>query len=331
MGRLGYRTPDKNYGYTPQEIIETAQLAERHGYDSLWYPEWHGRDAFVALAELAHHTDTIRLGTGITPVFARVPAQIAMAAATLDEMSGGRVNLGIGASSPDTVEHWYGIPYERPLRRVRETIEIVRLAHQNERVSYDGDLFTLSNYPHFYDTVQDEIPIYNAAIGEKNIELTGRFADGWLPVNIPMDRFPDLIDDLHDAARAAGRDPEALTVAPYIWACVAEDRDLARRKARVGIAFYIGAMAYYRHVFTDFGYGDAVEAIHEAWRAGDPEAALDRVPDDLLDAVAIAGTPEEGRERLREYRDLGVDLPIIYPPRIEKELIDTTLVELSSY
>lgn len=329
MPSLGLRLPDSHWGYSLDDTLEVAQLAEGLDYHSLWYPEESERDVFMVLARLAAETDSIRLGPGITPVFARVPTQIAMAAATLDEFSDGRAILGLGASSNITVEEWYGVAFDRPLRRIRETIDIVRRSYANERVNYDGELFTISEYPRSFEPVQDQLPIFNAAMGEQNRKLTGEYADGWLPVVTPFEKLSEYIDEVRDAAAGAGRDPAAVTIAPYIISCVSEDRTEARRHASEFLAFYVGGMDYYSHIFREFGFAEEVAAIRTAWQSDGPSAAGEKVTAVLLDSVAIAGTPGEARERLREYRDVGVDLPIVYPPKAPPDMIDRTIVELA--
>lgn len=331
MSDLGLRLPDKSYGYSLDDTVGLAQTAEDRGYHSVWYPEANRRDVFMVLGQIARETESIRLAPGITPVYARVPVQLAMAAATLDEVSDGRAMVGLGASSDITVENWYGIDYDRPLRHLRETIEIVNLAVSENRVDYDGDIFQVNNYPSGVESVQDSIPLYNAALGETNRKLTGEFADGWLPVNVPFEKLPAFIEDIQEAAADAGRDPDEITIAPYIISCVSEDRERARNQVRGLLAYYIGAMDYYAGVFRRFGFEDQVDHIRDAWQDGDRDIARERISDSLLDSVAIGGTPEEGRERLQEYREQGVDIPVVYPPQAPQDLIETTVTELGSF
>lgn len=329
MSKLGLRLPDSAYGYSLADVIRTATLAEDCGYHSVWYPEGNGRDVFVVLGHLATHTDSIRLASGITPVFARVPTQLAMGVGTLDELSDGRAMVGLGASSKITVEQWHGVEFERPLRRIRETIEILDLAMANDRVDYDGDLFHIDDYPRKFEPVQSHVPVFNAALGQSNRRLTGEFADGWLPVNVPFHKFEAFLSDVHDGARKRDRDPDDITIAPYVFTAVSEDRERARDAVRAGLAYYAGAMDYYGKVFTDWGYGDDVDRCREAWQDGDYDAAADALSDEFVDDLAIAGTPEEGRERIAEYRDLGVDMPVLYPPKTDEDLIEGTIEALA--
>lgn len=331
MASIGLRLPDETYSYGIADIVDVAQLAEDRGYDSVWVAELQGPNGFMVLGQIAAATSNVGLGTGIVNVYSRTPALIAMSVATLDEISDGRTILGLAASSKQTIEEWHGMGFDRPLRRVRETIEIVDRAMENRRVDYEGDVYTVDNYPRSFRTVRDEVPIFNAALGETNRRLTGEFADGWLPVHVPRGTFEAYVTEVENAATDAGRDPDDVTIAPYIVACVHEDRELARDRVRGLLSFYAGAIAYYRQVFCRYGFEREVGAIHEAWAAGDREQAAARVTDEMLDELAIGGTPDEGRERLREYRDLGADVPIIYPPNASRETIETTITELADY
>lgn len=330
MSRIGLRLPTEEHGYSASDLVRTGAKADDLGYHSLWVPENQGRDAFMCLARLASVTDTARLGTGIVCVYARTPAMTAMSAATLDELSGGRAMVGIGASSRETVEAWHGKTYSRPLRHVRETIEIVRAAFADDRVSYDGDLYDLTDYPTMFDTVQDTVPIYNAALGETNRRLTGEFADGWLPVHLPFSDLSKQIEEIRGHAAAAGRDPEELTVAPYILACVSEDGETARKRVGELLGFYIGAMDYYAGIFTEMGHEELVDSVRSAYGEGGREAAAERLRETtLVDDVAIAGTPDEARDRLQGYLERGVDVPIVYPPPASREVIESTIEALA--
>lgn len=330
MRPIGLRLPTEEHGYTASDVVETATRADELGYHSVWMPENQGRDAFMCLARIAAVTADVRLGTGIVCVYARTPAMTAMSAATLDEMSDGRAILGLGASSRETVEEWHGTPFDRPLRHVRETIEIVRAAFRDDRVTYDGELYRLTDYPTMFEPVQDTVPIYNAALGATNRRLTGEFADGWLPVHVPVEELADRIAEIRGYAADAGRKPDDVTIAPYVLACVSEDGTTARRRVSELLAFYIGAMDYYAGVFTDLGYGEVVDDVQAAYANDGRTAAAERVSDtDLVDNVTIAGRPEEARSQLQAYYDQGVDVPIVYPPVAASEVVESTIEALA--
>ena len=164
------------------DLISIAQLAERLGYHTLWTGESWGRDAFIVLTMIACHTKTLRLGTGMVPVFSRTPALIAQSIASLDQISNGRATLGLGTSGRLVVEQWHGLPYHRPLARTREYIEIIRQALSGQAVNYEGQFFRLGRFRLGASPVQANVPVYLASLGPKNLELTGQLADGWLPI-----------------------------------------------------------------------------------------------------------------------------------------------------
>lgn len=316
MTRVGLRIPNEIGGrYSMPAVEALAERADELGYDSLWVPESAARNSFMVLGRLASVTDDVRLGTGIVNVFSRSPALIAMSVATLSELSDGRAMLGIGASSRAAIEEWHAMAFDRPLRRIRETIEIVRQALEDDRVDYHGEIFDVDDYPTRLGPPGQTIPIYNAALGETNRRLTAEYADGWLPIHVPRRDFPTYIEEMRVVAAGSGRNPDELTIAPYIVSCVsATDPDGARERVREVIAFYVGAMEYYAGVFRRFGFETEVENITSAWENSDREAARAAVTDSLLDDVAIAGSPEAGRRRLAAYREAGVDVPIVALP-----------------
>jgi len=329
MNRLGLRVPNEIGGhYSMDAVVDLASRADGLGYESVWVPESAARNSLMVLSRLATVTDSVRLGTGIVNVFSRSPALLAMSAATLDEFSDGRAMLGIGASSRPLIENWHAMEFDRPLRRIRETIEIVDAALSDPRVDYDGKVFRVDDYPNRLETVDGDVPIYNAALGPRNRELTGRFADGWLPIHLPLPTVSKQIAGVREAAADADRDPERVTVAPYIVTCAsADDPEGAREVVSGVLAFYIGAMEYYAGVFRRFGYEETVDRIVDAWAEDDRGGASETVAEGLLDEVAIAGTPDYARRRLREYRDAGVDVPIVALPAAAPRKLAVSTVE----
>lgn len=174
MARIGLTLP-RSEDLPRQEIVEVVQQAEALGYDSVWVGESWGRDGFTWLTQLACHTTRIKLATGITTVFSRAPALIAQTVAALDEISAGRVILGLGTSGPLVIENWHGLPFERPLRRTREYIEIIRLILSGERVNYQGEIFQLKGFRLPFAPVRSRVPIYVASLGPQNLRLTGNW------------------------------------------------------------------------------------------------------------------------------------------------------------
>ncbi|MEZ4547320.1 MAG: LLM class flavin-dependent oxidoreductase [Thermodesulfobacteriota bacterium] len=183
----------------PGELVEFARLAEGLGYHSIWVPEMWGRDAFSILGLLAANTTRIKLATGIVPVFSRAPSVIAQTIATLDEISGGRMILGLGTSGPAVIENWHGMKFKKPLQRTREYVEIIRMILSGGKVDYDGEIFKLKGFRLQFSPPRPDIPILVAAIGPKNIRLTGEVADGWIPFLLPREGINEAGKSLRSA------------------------------------------------------------------------------------------------------------------------------------
>ncbi|HWT25211.1 MAG TPA: LLM class flavin-dependent oxidoreductase, partial [Solirubrobacteraceae bacterium] len=240
-------------GYWPwfslEEQVSLAVLADQAGLDSVWISEAWGQDAVSMLGLLAGRTERIALGSGLMQIPARQPAAAAMAAASLDVLSGGRFRLGLGVSGPQVSEGWYGVPFRRPLRRTREYVEIVRLALRRRTVRYDGEEWTLPlpggsgrALKLLASPVQERIPVYLGAIGPRAIEQTGEIADGWLPFMFDPSAPDTLLDPLRRGLARAGRAREDIDVAPCVPFAVAADLGAARDAVRPWLAFYLGAM-----------------------------------------------------------------------------------------
>jgi F420-dependent oxidoreductase-like protein len=297
------------------EIAEFARAAEGHGYDALFVPEAWGRDAFVTLGALARVTDRIALGTGIVNVYSRTPALLAMAAITLDELSGGRAILGLGTSGQRVIEGWHGVPMTRPLRRLRETTEAVRAIVSGSRRGYTGE--TLSVAPGFAVGLarpRERIPIYHASLAPRAMRQCAEVADGWLPYFASPDTLRKDVAVIEGVLREGARDRASFTVAPFVPALVSNDAN-ARAVLKRHLAFYIGGMGrFYREAVTRHGFGTAVETIVRHWDARERDAAAAAVTDELLDAFAIVGDADRCRARIAEYRAAGADLPVIAIP-----------------
>lgn len=297
-----------------RDDLDLVRRAEELGYESVWAAEGQGRTAFGKLERWATATDRIGLATGIVNVYSRTPATLAQAAATLDVHSDGRAILGFGVAHPGVVEGFHGIPFERPLPRFAEYVELVRRYLRGDQDSFDGEFYTpeRTRFWDAFDTVRAEIPIYNAALGPANVRLTGELCDGWLPNLYPLDRFRKAQEWLATGAAHASRDASDIDVAMYVLTAVADDPVEARLAARRHVAYYLRDIpGYYGRVAENAGYTDEVETI----RAADThEAAARAVDDDLLDLVALAGAPETVRSGLTNLRTAGVDLPIVRAP-----------------
>jgi F420-dependent oxidoreductase-like protein len=290
--------------------------AERLGATSAWVAEAWGQDALTPLAYLAAHTEEIALGSAIAQLGARTPAMLAMSAMSLQQLSGGRFRLGIGTSGPQVMEGWHGVRFTAPLAATRETIEIVRSIARGDRVTHDGQVFQLplpggpgralrSMLPPV------PVPIYVAALGPRNLELTGELADGWIGNAFMPEHGAVFLDRLAAGAAAAGRRLDELDLVIPVSVEITDDAEEAGRRHARGYAFTIGAMGsrdqnFYNAAFTRQGYGDDVRAVQELWLAGRRDEAGDRVPLELGSHTNLLGPPPMIRERLRRYRDAGI-------------------------
>lgn len=315
---IGVLANNPNFPGGWAETVEKVKLADQLGYDSVWLGETWGYDLVVRLTELALVTRRIKIGAGIFNVFSRSPGVIASTAATLDERSGGRFILGLGSSGANVIEHWHGVPFDRPLRRLREYVEIVNLILRREKLVYHGEVYQLERGFKLQVTpVREHIPIYIAAITPKSIRQTGAIADGVLPVYWPSHALPALRQLLDEGAASAGRPAGSAAIAAYITSAVVTNeaqRAVARQQAREPIAFYVGRMGrFYAEMLARSGYAAEVAAIQAGWREG-PKAAVAAVSDAMLDDTALVGTPAEIRARLAEWGRLGLDEALLSMP-----------------
>lgn len=310
MTRLGVAlAPSKQIDLAA--VVDLALQAERLGYDSVWVPETWGADAVSLLALLAVRTSTIRLASGVLNVYSRSAALIAQTAATLQELSGGRFILGLGSSGPIVVERWHGVPFDRPLARTREYVSVIRTALRGEEVRYEGDILQLRDFK-LLNPPPTCPPIYIAALGPRNVRLTGEIADGWLPIFAPIGRLDGLIAELRRGEGAAGRSPGSVEVAAYLPALVGSrgSRLLCQQ-----LAYYVGGMGtFYAGFLRARGFGEETEAIRGRWQAGDRVGAVELVGPDLLASATLGDDPEVGRGRLNQARAQGVSLPIVAVP-----------------
>jgi coenzyme F420-dependent oxidoreductase len=330
MARIGLTLP-RSEDLPRKEIVEVVQQAEALGYESVWAGESWGRDGFTWLTQLACHTSRIKLATGITTVYSHSPAIIAQTVASLDEISEGRVILGLGTSGPIVIENWHGMPFDRPLRRTREYIEIIRLILSGERVNYEGEIFQLKGFRLPFTPVRPSVPIYIASLGPQNLRLTGELADGWLPIYLDASHLAAFQRDLAGGAQKAGRPLSAIDVAPYILSCVSEDVEAARRLVKSHLAYYIGGMGtFYANLVARYGFEGEVGRVREAWGKGDRQAAAGQVTDAMVARMAICGSPKEGRAQLENYRAAGVTLPIVsFTHAASRDMIRQTLEGLA--
>ncbi|MEA2373699.1 MAG: hypothetical protein QOD53_162 [Thermoleophilaceae bacterium] len=325
--RLGLSVGYWGLGITPAEQLSLVKEAEAAGYDSVWAAEAYGSDTATVLAWLAAQTETIKLGSGIFQMPARSPAMTAMTAATIDELSGGRMVLGIGSSGPQVAEGWHGQSFAKQIQRTREYVEIVRKALSRERLTYDGETYTLPlpNGPGkalklMISPVQEKIPIYIAAIGPKNTALTGEIADGWIPFMFSPEHAKELRGPLDEGAARAGRtlDEESFDIAPTVNVCISDDVEAARDVMRPLLALYVGGMGskeknFYNAMMKRYGFEEAAEKVQDLYLSGKKDEAAGALPADFIDSVCLVGPKDRVRDGLAKLRDAGVGTLITTP------------------
>jgi F420-dependent oxidoreductase-like protein len=280
------------------------------------------------LAWLAGQTEKIRIGSAIFQMPGRSPAMTAMTAATLDQLSNGRVILGIGSSGPQVAEGWHGQRFGKQLLRTREYVAILRKALARERLEFDGDYYELplpdgpgKALKLMIGPVQERIPIYIAAIGPKNTQLCGEIADGWLPTFFSPEHVGESRKLLEEgAARAANGKAidDSFDIAPNVNLCIEDDLDAARDKVRPILALYVGGMGsrdknFYNRLVTRYGYGDEAREIQDLYLAGKQAEAMAKIPAELIEKVSLCGPKQAVEERLAAYREAGVGTLLVSP------------------
>jgi F420-dependent oxidoreductase-like protein len=321
---LGYAPPGTN----PAELVPLVRHAESLGYDSVWAAEAYGSDTATVLAWLASQTEKIRIGSAIFQIPGRTPAMTAMTAATLDNISDGRMILGIGTSGPQVAEGWHGQPYAKPLERTREYVQILRMALARERVEFDGNQYTLplpdgpgKALKLMIAPVQERIPIYIAAIGPKNTQLTGEIADGWIPTFFSPEHVGEMRKLLEEGAARAGdgkQIDDSFDIAPTVNVAIDDDVERARDALRPVLALYVGGMGsrkqnFYNSLVQRYGFEDAAREVQDLYLDGKKEEAAAALPGELIDKVSLCGPKARIKERLELYREAGVGTLMITP------------------
>jgi F420-dependent oxidoreductase-like protein len=310
-----------NYaGGFAETVVELADY-ERAGLDIVFVPEAYSFDAVSQLGFIAAKTERMQIGSGIFPLYSRTPALMAMTAAGLDYVSGGRFTLGLGASGPQVIEGWHGVPYDAPIGRAREVVEICRMVWRREKLAYKGRYYELPmpggtglgkslkliNHP-----VRERIPIALAAIGPKNVELAAELAESWMPIFYLPEKAGQVWGD-SVAAGTAKRDPALgpLDVIAHAALAIGEDVTALRDHGRPQLALYIGGMGargrnFYNDLACRLGYEAEAKAIQDAYLAGGKDEAEALVPAELAELTSLIGPESYVRERIAAYREAGV-------------------------
>ncbi len=301
-----------------QRQVDFTREAERLGVDFCWSAEAWGQDCLTTLAYLAAVTDRIRLGTGIMQVSARAPSMAAMSAMTLSTISGGRFVLGLGVSGPQVVEGLNGQPFARPLERLREYVDIVRLAFAGEKLTYNGHQYVLplpggeGKALRLAQPADDRIPVYLATLGPKALEYTGAAADGWVGTSFVPEAGDALLDSIRQGAEAAGRTLADIDIQAGGAVRFGDDVNQLMSHHRPGVAFSLGAMGsprtnFYNNAYRRAGFDESCVEVQRLWVEGRRDEAIAAVPDDLVLQTNLLGDDASVRARIRAYRDAGVN------------------------
>ena len=328
--RLGLNFGYQDWGSGVGGAVALAQRAESLGYHSIWTAEAYGTDAVTPIAWMMGQTSTINFGSAVMQMPARTPANTAMTAYTLDAMSGGRFLLGLGLSGPQVVEGWHGEAYGKPLGKTREFVEIVRaifersapVEHHGEHydIPYSGPNATGLGKPlKIIGAPRADMPIYIAALGPKNVELTAEIADGWLPIFFSPERYRDAFGTALSngfAKATAAKSFENFDVAPTVTVIVGDDLPALRDFCRPMTALYVvGMVARGKKFYNDgacrYGYEEAAAKIQDLYLEGKKAEAIAAVPDALIDEISLLGTKERIRDRLQAWSETDVTTLIV--------------------
>jgi F420-dependent oxidoreductase-like protein len=329
--KLGVNVGYWGFGLTAADQLDIARTAEDLGYDSIWTAEAYGSDAATVLAWLAAGTSRIKLGAGIFQIPARSAAMTAMTAATIDQLSGGRFILGLGSSGPQVSEGWHGVRFAKQLQRTREYVAVVRMALAHQKVEFHGETLELP-LPDGPGKVlkltirpaQERIPIYLAVLGPKNVALAGEIADGWLPVFFSPEHVSTLRAPLEEGAARAGRSLDDFRICPSVNVMISDDLQSARDAMRPMLSLYVGGMGsreqnFYNRLVSSYGFEAAAREVQDLYLEGKKSAAAMALPDELIDAVSIVGPKERAKERIRAFKDAGVETLIVTPMALDNE------------
>ncbi|MGI9293020.1 MAG: LLM class flavin-dependent oxidoreductase [Pseudomonadales bacterium] len=293
---------------TCNELIELAKQAEAVGYDDLWFADTGYPDVLTMAALIAKHTNKVRLGIAVVPAYTRTPAVLANAAATINELAGGRFILGLGSSSQTMMEGWHGVDFERPLTRVRETTELLRSMIAGEKSNFAGK--TLRSHGYRQKPAEHPQKIYLAGLRPKMVEMAAAVGDGVILNLFPQEALPRIMQHIAVGAEKAGKDPADVDVVCRYQVAVTEDLDAHREMFRRSFVPYF-ATPVYNEYLKWAGYPEVAQVIREGWAAKDRDKTRAAIGDELVDAIGIIGSKEYCQQRIRDDAALGINVPII--------------------
>ena len=286
-----------------EEVLHCSKSISNSKIDSIWIPETWGMENFSTMSAVASNTDSQKIGSSIINIYSRSPSTIAMGAATVDILSKGRLILGLGTSSMPIVEDFHGNKFSNPVQRMKEYVEIIRLALSKKQMNYSGKVFQLNNFTLLIEPKRKSIPIYLAAINEKMVNLTWEIADGVIFYLRPLEEMKKTITKMQSKKR--------IDVTCQIITCISEDSEIAILRAKKTLAFYISVGNIYREFLSKNGFQNETNNIFDEFKKSGFKSNHELVTDKMLNSLCIAGNPNESKKQLQKFRDSGVDLPII--------------------
>ena len=285
------------------QVLECSKIISSTNIDSIWIPETWGMENFSMLSAVSGKTTTQKIGSSIINIYSRSPSTIAMGAMTVDSISKGRLILGLGTSSIPIVEDYHGAIFEKPVQRMKEYVEIIRLILSGKPINYSGKIFNLKNFTSLIKPQRTNIPIYLAAINQKMVNLTWSIGDGVIFYLRPMEEMKQTISKMQAKKN--------IDVACQIITCVSEDSDNAILRAKKTLAFYISVGKIYREFLENNGFKNETNNIFNEFKKSGFTSNHELVTNSMLDSLCISGTPEESKNKLQNFIDAGIDLPII--------------------
>ena len=285
------------------QVLKCSEIISKTNVDTIWIPETWGMENFSMLTAVSNKTTTQKIGSSIINIYSRSPALIAMGAATVDTLSNKRLILGLGTSSLPVVETFHGYKFEKPVQRMKEYVEIIRLILSGKQVNYAGEIFDLKNFTLLLKPKRESIPIYLAAVNQKMVDLTWNIGDGVIFYLRPLNEMKETITKMQSKKK--------IDVTCQIITSIAEDSDIAINRAKKTLAFYVSVGKIYREFLANNGFKNETSNIFDEFKKSGLKSNYELVSDYMLQSLCIAGNPDECKKQLQNFYETGIDLPII--------------------
>ena len=288
---------------TVEQVLECSKILSKTNTDTIWIPETWGMENFSMLSMVSQNAPNVKVGSSIINIYSRSPASIAMGSATVDTLSNGRLILGLGTSSIPIVEEFHGYKFENPVLRMKEYVEIIRLAFSGKKINYSGKIFNLKNFSLLIKPPRENIPVYLAAINQRMVNLTWDIADGVIFYLRPIEEMKKTVQKMQNKKK--------IDVTCQLITCVSEDSEKALTRARQTLAFYVSVGSIYRRFLAENGFQDETRNIFEEFKKSGFKSNHELVSDKMLKSLTVCGTSDECQSQLDKFKETGIDLPII--------------------